>query len=409
MVVIELRMQNHSIPWEHVLPDVDPRSLTAGRAKALLQQKLCISSRGMELLLGGWQPVQEDQRVQDCYASYYQAVELDNGRDRTTYSSFPHDSAEVAFDVDTGRLFYHAHKRPAEKKLKDEEELAAVYVLDKLVLHVKTTQARLPSQNLPWGRTRGTVIAFVLGPTRDVTRVVTLTTINKSTTLEALQSLIFQETGIESKEQHLRVIGGTSYILETKDSDRKYCWQQGIKSGSFLTVEKRWDGQIQIFCKGLTGRTITLNCYGNDLVEDVKRQIEQLEGITSSAQRLIHAGQQLQDGLTLTDCKVQREATLHLVLRLGGGMFHASSGRMDFEQLRALTTNLKVKMVRKGVCINERTVRIDGTTEARRLSEALAGPHSATDKEVQELEAKKRGLEEAIAALKQNRGATAAA
>lgn len=82
---------------------------------------------------------------------------------------------------------------------------------------------------------------------------------------------------------------------------------------------------------------------------------------------------------------------------------------MDLEQLRALTTDVKVKMVRNGTCISERTVRINGTTNARQLSEALAERQSATDREVQELEARKRGLEEAIATLKQSGRGPAAA
>ena len=68
-----------------------------------------------------------------------------------------------------------------------------------------------------------------------------------------------------------------------------------------------------------------------------------------------------------------------------------------------MTTQLEVKMVQRGFCIGKRTVRIDGTTDARRLSKALAGQlRNETDEKVRELEAKKRELERAIAALKQN-------
>ncbi|KAL7561426.1 hypothetical protein ACA910_009283 [Epithemia clementina (nom. ined.)] len=157
---------------------------------------------------------------------------------------------------------------------------------------------------------------------------------------------------------------------ETLQADRNassFITENGGKTvglGKYLCHDKpimvRFDAftktdKISLYVKTLTGKTITLPLFPlYTRIDDVKLAIQSLEGLPPDQQRLIWAGKQLEDALTLEQYRIEKGCTLHLILRLRGGATNLLVDVTQSDALRSQAWNKNApdwRVAAPGLCI----------------------------------------------------------
>lgn len=172
------------------------------------------------------------------------------------------------------------------------------------------------------------------------------------------QEVVFVEDG--------RLLLKSKRVDWNAELDSELSWFSGLDSHELsvrINVYQDEKSSQQIFVQTVTGMIITLDVEPWDTVRNVKHKIQCHQGIPADQLRLIFAGEQLEDGHTLSDYKIKNESTLYLLLRLRGGMMHYSSSRDQFAEIMA--EEITVEVVRR--CASTGFISSDSMTVANRM------------------------------------------
>ena len=152
---------------------------------------------------------------------------------------------------------------------------------------------------------------------------------------------LFMESPIESFESLIKWNDYFTKILNLYQREKYHETYQNqfIPLEELISFSKSFysNEKFGIYVKNLNGRSIYIEITHQMSIEELKMIIQEKDGIPAEQQRIIFAGNNLDDSMLVGRYNISKDSTLHLVLRLRGGMHHISStgnSKKDFESLR---------------------------------------------------------------------------
>ncbi|XP_056845754.1 polyubiquitin-like [Raphanus sativus] len=197
-------------------------------------------------------------------------------------------------------------------------------------------------------RPGGVMRIFVFVKTLIGVGVTTTLHVRSSDTIGDVKAMIQRMEGIPSDQQRLVFVGYHDMEDHLTVSD---C---NIQEYSTLHLVLRLGGFMRIFVKFLTGKTIFLVVQGSSTIDFVKTIIQRKEGFPTDQQRLIFAGYQMEGDSTLADYNIQKDSSVHCVLRV------TESIRIFIKTLTCKTIALEVKNSDSVKNVKDRIKDIEG-------------------------------------------------
>lgn len=167
---------------------------------------------------------------------------------------------------------------------------------------------------------------------------------------------LFGQTGIQIPEEQLHLFMETpietfesltiwnDYFRNTLNENQRGKYREKYQNefihlDELISFSKSFysNEPFGIYVKSLTGRTIDFQITHQMSIEELKMKIQEKDGTPVEQQRFIFAGKDFKDSMLLGMYNITKDSTIHLVLRLRGGMHHITSTgilRNDFESLR---------------------------------------------------------------------------